>query len=331
MNSQWPVKVSVLMITYNQERYIAQAIESALKQETSFDYEIVIGEDHSTDGTREIVAELARNHPGKIKTLLAPSNQGGHRNFCETWKACRGQYIAILEGDDFWTSAAKLQRQADFLDQHPECSLCFHRVTVLHPDGSRSEFPEAAKERSNIEDILMGNFISTPSTMVRNGLVKEPPAWIQQLRMADWPMWVLHAVHGQLGYIDEVMAAYRMHSGGVWSLVPYAQRLVNGIPFYRNMDAALNFRYHGLISERLYDTFSHLVRTCWEAGEYAQARRYAGECFRVLPFGRHLPDKAQLLARVLWPAGYRAGREVWRWMGGRTSPRELKAGTGSTG
>ena len=179
-----PIKVSVVIVTYNQERYIAQTIESVLNQETSFDYEIVIGEDCSTDRTREIVAEYARNHPNKIRAILAPKNQGAHTNFLETWKSCRGEYVATLDGDDYWTDSRKLQKQADFLDTNSECSICFHKVTMLYPDGSQAISPVGVKSRSNTADLLKNNFISAAATMFRNGLIADVPTWWHDLVLA---------------------------------------------------------------------------------------------------------------------------------------------------
>src|SRR5579864_5088925 len=118
------MKVSVMMITYNHERFIAQALESVLAQRVNFDYEIVIGEDCSTDRTREILLEFCRRYPKRIVPLLKDKNVGAMRNVEATLAACRGQYLALLEGDDYWTCEDKLQRQIDFLDEHPDYAIC---------------------------------------------------------------------------------------------------------------------------------------------------------------------------------------------------------------
>ena len=102
-------KVSVCILTYNHEKYIAQAVESALQQRTTFPVEILIGEDCSTDRTRDIVAELGRRHPDRVGLHLAEKNQGGGRNFCNLFAQSRGQYVIILEGDDYWTAPHKQQ------------------------------------------------------------------------------------------------------------------------------------------------------------------------------------------------------------------------------
>ena len=136
--------VSVLMITYNHEAYIHQAIEGVLKQETNFDIELVIGEDCSTDGTREIILNYQKKHPDIIRIITSDQNVGGRQNGLRTLRACRGKYIAICEGDDYWLEPKKLQIQYNFLNNHPEYGLVktdfdaydtklgIHRRNVVH-------------------------------------------------------------------------------------------------------------------------------------------------------------------------------------------------------
>src|SRR5579864_5044611 len=107
------MKLSVMMITYNHERFIAQALDSILAQQVNFDYEIVVGEDCSADGTRAILMDFHRRYPSRIVPFLRDRNMGAMPNFESTLRACRGQYLALLEGDDYWTSPDKLQRQVD--------------------------------------------------------------------------------------------------------------------------------------------------------------------------------------------------------------------------
>ena len=107
-------------------------------QEADFSYEVVIGEDCSTDRTRPIVMEYARAYPGKIRLVVGSERVGAPRNFARTLEACQGQYIALLDGDDYWTSPDKLRKQVEFLDRRPECAICFHDVLVVYEDGSRN-------------------------------------------------------------------------------------------------------------------------------------------------------------------------------------------------
>ena len=123
------MKVSVTIITYNHEKFIRKTLDSVLMQKVNFQYEIVIGEDCSTDNTKKILLEYQNKHPGKIRLLLAENNQGLVRNFMQTYRACKGEYIATLDGDDYWISSRKLQKQVDFLDRHGDFSMCFHPVT----------------------------------------------------------------------------------------------------------------------------------------------------------------------------------------------------------
>ena len=143
------MRLSVAMITYNHERFIAQALESVLAQRVNFDYEIIVGEDCSTDGTRAIVMDFHRRYPGGIVPLLREKNIGGARNIELTLAACRGHYLAMSEGDDYWTCEDKLQRQVDFLDANPDYAICCHRVQIFDEIGTNqaSIFPAEPRVR----------------------------------------------------------------------------------------------------------------------------------------------------------------------------------------
>ena len=118
------VSLSIVMITYNHEPYIRQAIEGVLMQETFFNIELVIGEDCSTDKTRSICEEYADKFPDKINLLPTEGNLGMMPNFMRTLEARTGKYIALCEGDDYWTDSLKLQKQLDFLEENEECVVC---------------------------------------------------------------------------------------------------------------------------------------------------------------------------------------------------------------
>ena len=250
------MKVSVLMTTYNHERFIAQAIDSVLMQKVNFDYEIVIGEDCSKDNTRNILIDYQEKHPDIIRLLLHERNLGlyGKYNFIETYKACRGQYIAMLEGDDYWTSPHKLQKQVDFLDRHPECSICFHSVIRLCEDKSHESYvfsPRDKKEIYTLEDLLDKYLIAAASMMFRKGLFGDFPSWFYLTAMGDWALNILNAQHGKIGYINEVMGVWRIHSGGFWSSKGLIERLQEEIKAYRFVNSHLNFRYNRLIRSKV--------------------------------------------------------------------------------
>jgi glycosyltransferase involved in cell wall biosynthesis len=222
------MKVSVAIITYNHAAFIRQAVEGALMQRTNFDFEILIGEDDSSDGTREIVKEYAAQHPGKIRLFLRDRKDvlhiggrpTGRRNWVNTIKEASGDYVALLEGDDYWTSPDKLQKQADFLDAHPECSACFHPVQVIYDNGETSDltYRKVAKNFYTQADILAAGFhIPTCSYFYRNRLFGEFPDWYLTVPVGDLPLHVLVAEHGLLGWMDENMGVYRVHGGGISS------------------------------------------------------------------------------------------------------------------
>lgn len=246
-------KVSVLMITYNHERFIKQAIESVLMQKADFEYELVIGEDCSTDGTREIVLWFQRRYPDRIRLFLRERNLGPNENFILTLQACRGQYVASLEGDDYWTSPHKLQKQADFLDAHPDFSTCFHAIrrTSDEPNIQSRVYRGPRKNVFTLEDIVVHNFISTPSVMFRNGLIGEIPDWFRSVGALDWPMNILNARHGKIGFINETMSVYREHGAGLWHSMKYMVWVPEFIRILELINAELDFRYDKTIRSAL--------------------------------------------------------------------------------
>jgi glycosyltransferase involved in cell wall biosynthesis len=255
------VKVSVLMITYNQDQFVCQAIESVLSQQVDFEYELVIGEDCSTDRTREIVAGFGAKFPDRIRLLLPKSNLGMQENFKATLAACSGQYVAVLEGDDYWTSPLKLKRQVEFLDAHSDCAICFHSVVRSWPGQPESILPESRyqQDRYTTRDLLFFNFIPTCSVMFRRGLFGELPDWMGTLGFSDWPIHILNSECGSIGFINQTMGVYRIHSGGAWSGRTSSQRWSDFIRFYEAIDAHLKFKYHGVIKRRVSAALFELV------------------------------------------------------------------------
>lgn len=255
------MKLSVLMITYNHEKFITQALESVLMQVVNFDYEIVIGEDCSTDDTRNIVLDYQQKYPEKIRTLLPEKNLGMLRNFVGTYEACQGDYVALLEGDDFWTSQNKLQVQVDFLDQNPGCVICFHAVQVVseyEPSSAYVNRMPGGRSIFTLRDLLDENFIPNCSMMFREGLFGEFPDWFFQQSQGDWSLHILNAQYGDVGYLDEVMASYRVHAGGAWTGMALAEREESIIATYEAFNRHLEFRYDGVICQRMAEHYLEL-------------------------------------------------------------------------
>jgi glycosyltransferase involved in cell wall biosynthesis len=227
--------ISVMLIAYNHEQYIRQALNSVMIQEDVPAFEIVVGEDRSTDDTRTVITEMVRAHPSKIRVQFGETNIGSTRNYIRTLRECRGNYVALLDGDDFWTDPGKLRKQADFLDKNPECAICFHDALVFYQDGDsepRRYVPENQRSITSLADLLQSNFIPTCSVMFRNQLFSEVPDWYFQMKMADYPLHIFNAQYGMIGYLEEVMAVYRVHSGGVWGMSAFEKQLKADIQLF---------------------------------------------------------------------------------------------------
>ena len=290
--------VSVVMIAYNVERYIAQALDSVLNQSLDGELEIVVGEDRSTDGTREILLAYGRRHPQRIRPLLRERNLGMNRNFVETLLAARGEYIALLDGDDYWTTPDKLQTQVDYLRTHRECSACFHNATVVYENGQPSHpfhmvqptfllSHHVPKPMSTIADLAGGNFMQTCSVVFRAGLYGRLPAWYLSMPTFDWPLHLLNAEHGPIGYIDRVMGVYRVHEGSFWSTNMVFYRSIADVEAmigaYRTVNAYTQYRYDERIKGQLLPLYNRAAEVLIERGEYGRAARYAVAALRPGP------------------------------------------------
>ena len=298
-------KASISLLAYNHERFVAEAIESLLFQEVTFAYEIVVGEDCSLDSTREIVLNYQKKYPDKIRVFLSkkPLNnrQSGRLNLIRNLKACRGEYVALLDGDDYWTSPHKLQKQVDFLDNHPECSICFHPVVKLFEIEDKKKqviYPPKRKNIYTIEDLLEGNFIPTCSTMFRNELFDEFPDWYFRIPMGDWPLHILNSQHGTIGYLDEVMGVYRIHRGGQWISAGRIQNCLDHIRAYRFFYNCLGQKYGKLIELEISRRYYGLAK----AYEQQQQKRAAIisflRCFVANP-AKPFVSHRQLLKEIL--------------------------------
>lgn len=212
-------KISIFMITYNHEKFIAHAIESVMMQKTSFPFELVIGEDCSTDNTRKICLEYKEKFPDKIKLLLPQKNLGVKENCKYVLSQCDGDYVAWLEGDDYWTDKDKLQTQVEFLEKNNDYALCFHKEVIV--DENDEELPDQwkreIKETSSINDICKGNFICSNTVVFRN-YAKFIQSFSVDSVVLDWPLWVVLAEKGKIGFLNREMSVYRVHKGGVFSM-----------------------------------------------------------------------------------------------------------------
>lgn len=214
-----PSKISVALVAYQHAPYLRQALDSIFAQRLECSWELVVADDASTDGSAAIIADYAARHPDVVRILPREHNLGMHRNFLGALEACRGELVAVLEGDDFWTAPDKLRLQQTYLDEHPECPACFHPVNVVDETGQSKEevFPGVRKALISLPELLHSNEIPTCSLMFRRTLLPSLPTSIRTLSMADWPLFIQFARQGDLGCIDTAMASYRQHPAGAWT------------------------------------------------------------------------------------------------------------------
>lgn len=257
------VLVSIDCITYNQEKYIAQAIESFLMQETDFAFEILIHDDCSTDNTVPIVKAYEKKYPNIIKVIYEKENQYSKgRQVSEINCAnARGKYIAVCEGDDYWTSPYKLQKQVDFMEKHPEYSLCTHatkRVNELGEDLKRDVRPNIGNKEFTIEEMLPkdGSLFATNSMLYRRNIREQLPDFYYNAPIGDYPLTIALALKGKVFYMDEAMSAYRIGAQGSWSekmgqdINYYILQKKRVIKMLEEINEYTNYNYEKIIYER---------------------------------------------------------------------------------
>ena len=246
--------VSILMITFNQEKFIAQAIESVLMQRVNFKYEIVIGEDYSTDRTRDIVLEYQEKYSDRIKLLLQGKNAGMHKNFVDTYYACMGKYIALLEGDDYWTDPYKLQKQVDFLEKNPDFAICFHNMQIIYEDEPHLNRISNIKQKeiTNIKTLARGNYVYTASCIFRKNFSKIPD-WFYQCPVGDYPLHLLNAQYGKIKFINEIMGVYRIHQEGIWENEHFSYRIEEWIKMLEILRSKFDRKVNKILNNSLYD------------------------------------------------------------------------------
>jgi glycosyltransferase involved in cell wall biosynthesis len=238
--------MSVLLVTYNHAKYVAQALDSILMQRTDFDFEIVAVDDCSNDSTLSILREYENQH-AQLRVLPAETNLGISRNYQRGFAACRGEYIAVLEGDDYWISPRKLQAMSAFLNRNPRCSFCFHRIIRYnqHPE-SVVVYPAhwTVEQILTANELASGNFIGGLSTCVyRREVVAalKPELW--ELDIREWFFNIVVAEHGPIGYLPHIFSVYRAHSEGIWSLKSLSATLPELLRLIDCYDEFLGFRF----------------------------------------------------------------------------------------
>lgn len=299
--------VSVTLVTYNHAAFIAQSIESVLSQEATFPFELVIGEDQSTDGTREICQRYADAFPGVIRLFLRDraesivSIDGRDRIFNGhfTRLAARGRYVAPLEGDDYWTDPLKLARQVRVLEADRSLSACFTNADVItegrpnkrqrhYPNVAADDVPtlEASTLTTNVVDaaeLIMQRRILIMTWLLRREVFATAPDWFYDIPYCDRASAVLAAGRGGVRYLTETTAVYRRHPGGIWTgwQDVAAKSEVSAAIFHR-INEHFGYKHDLQVRTSIARSYLAVAAHCAKRGLREDADRYAAKGCELL-------------------------------------------------
>lgn len=220
--------VSVVMIAYNKEKYIEEAIRGVVRQRTDFNIELVIMDDCSSDSTPSIIERYRRLYPSVIRSYRNEHNLGLQQNYIEGFRRCNGKYMAICDADDYWFYRRKLQMQVDYMESHPDCAVTFHRVVNYYENsGEKSLSNGGQPEECSLETLSRSNYITNLSVMYRRELVDldNLPEWLKSDKSPDYAMHMLYASRGNIHFFKRPMGVYRKAEGSAWSLTDEFTRL----------------------------------------------------------------------------------------------------------
>lgn len=222
------IMVSVCCLVYNHEKYLRKTLEGFVNQKVNFAYEVIIHDDASTDSSAAIIREYCEKYPGLFRPILQTENQySKRRQLSRTfiYPLVTGKYVAMCEGDDYWCDENKLQLQVDYMETHPDCSMCVHDTAMIDGDGNytgmcvngsrkdRDYSPSAAIRADG------GGICQTSSFFARRHVITERPVLYNVRNIGDLPI-VLHAAFcGYIHYIGKVMSCYRVGHTGAWSTI----------------------------------------------------------------------------------------------------------------
>lgn len=231
--------VSVVMITYGHEKFIKEAIEAVLSQECSFDFELIVSNDASPDNTDEVIKKILSDHPKSklVRYFNLEKNIGMMANSFFALNNCRGKYIAFCEGDDFWTSNDKLQKQVDFLEENSDYIMCFHKVHISQINKNDNyAYPIPENSILYLKDIIRKHYIPTCSLVFRNNSFEGGyPRWLYKSISGDIPLEILLSSKGKTKFIPLEMACYRRNVGGISQSPKQIARMRSGYIYMYSM------------------------------------------------------------------------------------------------
>ncbi|MDR3059069.1 MAG: glycosyltransferase [Dysgonomonas sp.] len=242
------MKINIILITYNHANYVRKTLESILMQETPSDVEIIVADDCSTDNTVEIIKEYESTTHFSFHYLNKTRNTGYIRNYQQAFAACTGDYVAIMEGDDYWVKPSHLQNHIDFLEKQPEASMSYNRHIRLFEDQHREEIFDWTSDKDyefvTTEQLALGNRIGNLSCCVFRGkLVQQLDKKLFDMEIADWMLGMYMGQFGPLLYLKDVTSAYRIHDNGQWSRMNERDQCARVIELINEYDKYFNYKY----------------------------------------------------------------------------------------
>lgn len=281
--------VSVVVVTYNHEKYIAQCLDSILNQKTRFDFEIILGEDESSDKTRDICLRYANEFPNKINLRLQSrknvvyykDNPTGRYNFIDCYNVCKGKYIAFCEGDDYWLSNDKLQNQVDFLEENPSYGFTFHYANIYY-ENTKESIPFHKKKpilEGDVTEILRGvNFVPSASLVFRKSKKAFPPV-VWSLPYLDLFLQI-HSLDKTLRYkcFEEYWSVYRFHDGGTHSSMwndnkKIHQALAKSLDFWETLVNS-DYLQQEDVAEAFQRSFNRIIHASVNHGDIKSVLKY---------------------------------------------------------
>lgn len=265
--------LEVLVVTYNHEPYLAQALDSVLAQRTDFDVRVTVLDDCSSDSTAGIAARYAAENPGRLELRANPVNTANCRLLMEAIERSQAEFLVVLDGDDYWTDPSKLQKQVEWMRGRPGCALCYHNVRLEFDDGrpSRPKYEHSPPESSTIRDLFVRNFIATCSVMFRRAALQDIPGWFRDVMAGDWFLFLLAARSGTIAYLPDEMAVYRIHSAGRWSKMSAVDQWQYCLGLLDEMRGRFDASYHADIDRGVVNVLQYLAHAQAAAGNSVAA------------------------------------------------------------
>lgn len=312
--------VSVSVTAYQHAAFLEECLDSILAQRRDFPIEVLLGEDGSTDGTREIARRYADAHPDLIRLFLRDRSQvvvidgrpTGRGNFLNNYAEARGRYLCHLDGDDHWTDPDRLAIMVERMEREPDLALCFHNAWNRYPDGNTVDYVRLytgagpLRDRYGVKDLATANIIPTCGVMWRIDPKPPVPGVWRTATVGDWVFNLTFAMLGPVGCVDRIMGVRRLHSGGLIGGMDAAKRLEVNVRMLEIVDGMTNGAHHEAIERRKVEHGLEALDACVGARRWADARMVWRRLRR-------------------WPA-YRAGmRERLRWEVITRCPRLARA------